>query len=77
MCKQALLAQSLNNVNDITANIAHNNSKIDSTLTYLQTTTKNLSQADIDGLINGFKQSADSLSNIINVLIQPMVRSVH
>ncbi|HYJ65496.1 MAG TPA: MlaD family protein [Parafilimonas sp.] len=60
------LAKTLNNVNDITGNIAHNNSKIDSTLTYLQTTTRNLSQADIDGLINKFKQSADSLSNIIN-----------
>ena len=61
-----LLAKTLTNVNDITGNIAHNNSKIDSTLTYLQTTTHNLSQADIDGLINKFKQSADSLSNIIN-----------
>ncbi len=60
------LAKTLTNVNDITGNIAHNNSKIDSTLTYLQTTTRNLSQADIDGLINKFKQSADSLSNIIN-----------
>jgi phospholipid/cholesterol/gamma-HCH transport system substrate-binding protein len=60
------LAQSLQNVNEFTANLAKNNAKIDSTLTYLQTTTKNLSQADIDGLINGFKQSADSLSSIIN-----------
>jgi phospholipid/cholesterol/gamma-HCH transport system substrate-binding protein len=60
------LSKTLSNVNEITGNIAHNNSKIDSTLTYLQTTTRNLSQADIDGLINKFKQSADSLSNIIN-----------
>jgi phospholipid/cholesterol/gamma-HCH transport system substrate-binding protein len=60
------LAQSLNHVNDFTANLAKNNQKIDSTLFYLQTTTRNLSQADVDGLINGFKRSADSLSNIIN-----------
>jgi len=60
------LAQSLANINDFTANLAKNNSKIDSTLTYLQVTTKNLSEADIDGLVNGFKKSADSLSSIIN-----------
>jgi phospholipid/cholesterol/gamma-HCH transport system substrate-binding protein len=60
------LAKTLANLNDITANISHNNSKIDSTLTYLQTTTRNLSQADIDGLVNKFKESADTLSNIMN-----------
>jgi len=60
------LAQSLQHVNEFTANLAKNNEKIDSTLYYLQTTTRNLSQADVDGLINGFKQSADSLSGIIN-----------
>lgn len=60
------LAQSLDHINEFTGNLAKNNQKIDSTLTYLQTTTRNLSQADIDGLINGFKQSADSLSAIIN-----------
>jgi phospholipid/cholesterol/gamma-HCH transport system substrate-binding protein len=60
------LSKTLNNVNDITGNIARNNSKIDSTLTYLQTTTRNLSQADVDGLVNKFKESADTLSNIIN-----------
>mgnify|MGYP001606942117 CR=1 FL=1 len=32
----------------------------------LKTTVAGLSQADIDGLINKFKESADSLSNIIN-----------
>ncbi|MBV9963873.1 MAG: MCE family protein [Parafilimonas sp.] len=60
------LAQSLAHVNAFTNNLAKNNDKIDSTLAYLETTTRHLSQADIDGLINGFKQSADSLSNIIN-----------
>lgn len=60
------LSQSLAHVNEFTGNLAKNNSKIDSTLAYLQTTTRNLSQADIDGLINRFKESADSLSNIIN-----------
>jgi phospholipid/cholesterol/gamma-HCH transport system substrate-binding protein len=60
------LAQSLSNMSSFTANLAKNNSKIDSTLSYLQTTTRNLSQADINGLISRFKQSADSLSNIIN-----------
>lgn len=60
------LAQSLANINEFTANLAKNNEKIDSTLFYLQSTTRNLSRADVDGLVNGFKQSADSLSSIIN-----------
>ncbi len=60
------LAQSLEHVNEFTNNLAKNNDKIDSTLMYLQTTTRNLSHADVDGLINSFKHSADSLSNIIN-----------
>ncbi len=60
------LAQSLDHVNEFTNNLAKNNDKIDSTLLYLQTTTKHLSQANVDGLINSFKNSADSLSNIIN-----------
>lgn len=60
------LSQSLDHINEFTGNLAKNNQKIDSTLTYLQTTTRNLSQADINGMINGFKQSADSLSAIIN-----------
>jgi phospholipid/cholesterol/gamma-HCH transport system substrate-binding protein len=60
------LAQSLANIDEFTGNLAKNNSKIDSTLAYLQITTRNLSEADIDGLINGFKRSADSLSSIIN-----------
>ena len=60
------LAQSLANISEFTGNLAKNNQKIDSTLSYLQTTTGNLSRADIAGLVNGFKQSADSLSSIIN-----------
>ncbi|HYK45642.1 MAG TPA: MlaD family protein [Parafilimonas sp.] len=60
------LAQSLGHVNTFTASLAANTSKIDSTLSYLQTTTKNLSQADVSGLIGKFRESADSLSAIIN-----------
>ena len=62
------LSQSLANINEFTGNLAKNNQKIDSTLTYLQATTKNLSEADVDGLVNGFKQSADSLSVMNNRL---------
>ncbi len=60
------LAQSLGHINEFTGNLAKNNQKIDSTLSYLQTTTRNLSQADINGLVNGLKQSADTLSSLIN-----------
>ena len=65
------LAQSLEHVNVFTAKLADNSNKIDSTLSYLQTTTKNLSQADVDGLINKFKESADSLSQTINRINSP------
>jgi phospholipid/cholesterol/gamma-HCH transport system substrate-binding protein len=60
------LAQSLDHVSIFTASLAANTNRIDSTLSYLQTTTRKLSQADVDGLINKFKESADSLSHIIN-----------
>jgi phospholipid/cholesterol/gamma-HCH transport system substrate-binding protein len=65
------LSKSLENVSVFTANLAKNNDKIDSTLTYLAATTKSLSEADIDGLVNKFKESADSLSNIINSVNSP------
>jgi phospholipid/cholesterol/gamma-HCH transport system substrate-binding protein len=60
------LAKALNNVNEFTGDLAKNDSKIDSTLTYLEATTKNLSQAQIAGLINSFKESADSLTQVIS-----------
>ncbi len=60
------LAKTLSNASDITGNLAKNNEKIDSILYYFQTTTRNLSQADITGLMNKFNTSADSLSSIIN-----------
>ncbi len=60
------LAQSLANINEFTSNLAKNNDKIDSTITNLEATTKNLSQADVSGLINSFKQSADSLARVIS-----------
>ena len=60
------LAKSLTNVSSITANLSKDSLKIDSTLDYLQTTTRNLSQADINGLMNKFNTSADSLQVIIN-----------
>ena len=60
------LAKSLSNINDITGNLAKNNEHIDSAIYYLQTTTRNLSQADISGLVKKFNTSADSLSIIIN-----------
>jgi len=65
------LSKSLENVSVFTANLAKNNDKIDSTLTYLAATTKSLSEADIDGLVNKFKESADSLSSIINSVNSP------
>jgi len=60
------LAQSLAHINSFTDNLAKNDDKIDSTLLYLQNTTKNLSEANISGLINNLKESADSLKQVIS-----------
>lgn len=57
------LSQSLNNVNSFTKNLAENNSKISSVMDNLNTTTQHLSQADIDGIVNRLKLSADNLNN--------------
>jgi phospholipid/cholesterol/gamma-HCH transport system substrate-binding protein len=60
------LAQSLAHINSFTDNLAKNDDKIDSTLLYLQTTTKNLSNANMAGLINSLKEGADSLTQVIS-----------
>jgi len=59
------LAQSLNNVNDFTANLKNNNDKITGTLKNIETTTENLSKADIDGTINQLKTAVESLNSTI------------
>jgi phospholipid/cholesterol/gamma-HCH transport system substrate-binding protein len=59
------LAQSLNNVSDFTTNLKNNNDKITSTLKNIETTTENLSKADIDGTINQLKTTVESLNTAV------------
>jgi len=49
------IAQSMNNVNSFTKNLADNNDKITATLNNLQTTTNNLSKTDIQGSVAELK----------------------
>ncbi len=55
------ISASMRNLSAFTQNLADNNAKITETLNNLATTTRNLSQADIDGVINKLKQSSDNL----------------
>lgn len=55
------LAKTLDNANSFSQNLANNNSKITNVLSNLETTTGNLSKADIDGVINQLKASVDDL----------------
>lgn len=60
------LAQSLNNMNAFTSNLAGNNQKVNSIMSNLDSTTKNLANADIKGVVNSLHASVDSLSFVIN-----------
>ena len=62
------LAQSLNNVNSFTKNLAANNDKLTNTLTNIEKTTNNLSKADVDGLVNQLKSTFENLSQAMNKL---------
>lgn len=59
------LAKSINNLNDITANIKGNNESITSTIKNLESTSKNLSNADLDGTVEQLKNAFESLSKVI------------
>lgn len=60
------IAQSMNNLNSFTKNLANNNDKITGTLDNLQTTTNNLSKADIQGSITELKKSVQTLNNVLD-----------
>jgi phospholipid/cholesterol/gamma-HCH transport system substrate-binding protein len=60
------IAQSMNNVNSFTKNLADNNDKITHTLDNLQTTTNNLSKTDIQGSVAELKKSVQTLNTILD-----------
>jgi phospholipid/cholesterol/gamma-HCH transport system substrate-binding protein len=60
------LVKSMNNINSFTNNLAGNNDKINSTLANLQTTTGNLSQADIKGTVASLQASVERLNAAVS-----------
>lgn len=60
------LAQSMNNVNSFTKNLAANNGKITSSLNNLETATSNFSKADVAGVVDKLKGSVNTLNNILD-----------
>jgi phospholipid/cholesterol/gamma-HCH transport system substrate-binding protein len=59
------LAKSLNNVSSFTKNLADNNDKISHVLSNMDSTTAHLSRADIEGIANNLKTSANKLNEIL------------
>ncbi len=59
--ERGLLAKSLINVNSITSNLAGNNEKINSTLTNLETASKNFSAVDLKGTVGQLQTTIATL----------------
>ncbi len=59
------IAQSMNNVNAFTKNLADNNEKVTATLNNLETTTGNLSKADITGSVEKLKAAMDKVNGLL------------
>jgi phospholipid/cholesterol/gamma-HCH transport system substrate-binding protein len=59
------LSGSMANLNSFTKNLAGNNEKLTATMTNLETSTRNLSQADIDGTINQLRGTVEKLNTAV------------
>lgn len=59
------LAQSMNNVNSFTKNLADNNSKVTRSLENLEKATNNLSQADVAGTVAKLQGTINNLNNML------------
>jgi phospholipid/cholesterol/gamma-HCH transport system substrate-binding protein len=62
------LAQSLDNVNSFTKNLASNNGKLTNVMNNLEETTGHLAKADIDGVVNKLRNSVDQLNSAMTRL---------
>ena len=60
------IAQTMNNVNSVTKNLADNNEKVSKTMNNLEKTTENFANADIDGIVNSLKKSMEKLNDILD-----------
>lgn len=59
------LSSSMNNLNSFAKNLADNNDKITATMTNLETSTRNLSKADIDGTVNQLRSTVEKLNTAV------------
>src|SRR5215210_3860660 len=59
------LYRSMNNLNSFTKNLAGNNDKISATMANLETSTRNLSEADIDGTVNKLRATVERLNTAV------------
>ena len=59
------IAQTMNNVNSFTKNLADNNEKVTKSMANLEKTTDNFANADIDGMINSLKKVTNNLNEIL------------
>lgn len=59
------LYASMNNLNSFSKNLAANNEKITATMTNLETSTRNLSKADIDGTVNQLRSTVERLNTAV------------
>lgn len=66
--QSGVIAQSMNNVNSFTKNLADNNEKINTTLSNLQATTDHFAKIDLDGTIASLKNSVETINTILNKL---------
>jgi len=60
------IAQSMNNLNSFTKNLADNNDKITGTMSNLEKTTENLANADIDGSVEKLKEAIDKMNGLLD-----------
>jgi len=60
------IAQSMQNVNSFTKNLADNNEKVTKMLSNVEKTTENLSKADIDGSVASLKKAIDNLNGLLD-----------
>ncbi|MGN6400759.1 MAG: MlaD family protein [Flavisolibacter sp.] len=63
--QNGLLARSLANLNDVTANLARNNDVITSSLRNVEVTTSKLANANIDGTIASLQATINELHNTV------------
>jgi phospholipid/cholesterol/gamma-HCH transport system substrate-binding protein len=59
------ISQSMNNVNSFTKNLADNNEKLSRTMTNVEKTTAQLSQADINGSVTQLKLALEKLNTVL------------